>query len=628
MQINDQYSNLMSVMTEVFVDNNLNVAYDDKSNRLYTVKDTTKGMDTQRFEEISRKIINGAYNTNVLFDTTAIDLTHLNIGMSVIVQKSPTSRVYLEKMKNIFALLNLCCIKSEIDPLITLCQSETSKCVAIFQECQEQKKLLTSFSNLPRESAIILERVTAIEARAKQVIKHHGKGVAVLEMAQLIATANNSTPDKDAAQNLSLVTQIEGNLLKKMRELEAGLDSLESISNQYSKKMCGAEILPIDLSKTPFELKSIARPKKIAHQLEYEKLLSKLGPTPDGRTHDYVDYQRRLIFGFAYGRRNLTADLKHPTRLELPTLKQILEGVHPVIHLMYITQLLDTLITEKENQAGNKEYIEALKSLRTDLTRSLSFEIPYFSATKDTDLPQVVSEIVKEMSGELIKMKAGEKIFVPTGFRGHATLLVLEKKEDGTIIPTFYNTGGGIPHHLIKGLRLPQSWDKVNASFGMFPLTITYPPIDISNPEGAKMISDLISDLYNSRFTGEAKDLYQTLQKHLGRGVTGSVEHVQITGNCSFEVLLKGIRDHLGSKLNYNEFKKDLLTDIKKNFSEITDAMEPLVNEWEGSDRIELFRLHRILLRDIDTQIWTANRIVEEEHNKGFFSSLMETLYY
>lgn len=137
-------------------------------------------------------------------------------------------------------------------------------------------------------------------------------------------------------------------------------------------------------------------------------------------------------------------------------------------------------------------------------------------------------------------------------------------------------------------------------------ISVSFPEFDwIKNQDQfEKMMGDLTSH--------EKKNLSKihTLLTHtLGYGGGGKEKKIQINGTCSFHCITEAIKDYMGTKVNYLNFKLDFLREIQEEFQIITDAMKPLVNKDESIKK--LYPVHLQLLKENAKEIQRTKKLLE-----------------
>jgi hypothetical protein len=183
--------------------------------------------------------------------------------------------------------------------------------------------------------------------------------------------------------------------------------------------------------------------------------------------------------------------------------------------------------------------IRAFKSLEKDLSPNSPIANIF---------PMVQREIVPLLQGTLAcfgaqkkfwlhiqQMQTGEKLLIPTGFKGHITSLLLEKTSNETFRVTVYNTGVGV----IKWH--PRWFDSSRYQ--------TYVVID-QVPVGSIMNKNHWDQLLLCRLHGTSNEFYEIIFDKIGAGGMKRLpsthqedyEAIQRSETCAMQVLLTTIR--------------------------------------------------------------------------------------
>lgn len=279
-----------------------------------------------------------------------------------------------------------------------------------------------------------------------------------------------------------------------------------------------------------------------------------------GKNQDYIDYQRKLIFGFSMGQRSKLEILEDDPSLLDIDLSSVLQESDPLIHMTYISRYLKAECAKGESDHLDSACLKALTKLDEDLTRSMSFASS--SSLNDSD------DLSQRISDELIKLNSGERLLIPTGSRYHATLLVLEKKSDGEIRPILYNTGFGLEHQLGEAQVIERSGKKM---YRKGPVSISYPSINLG--KNKERFESMMVKIFETGNEDEMGGIYDALEKGLGKGTPGKPRKIQMNGVCSFQCLSAAFKDILGSS-DYLDFKLGLLTHIQEEFEELTEEIK------------------------------------------------------
>lgn len=336
----------------------------------------------------------------------------------------------------------------------------------------------------------------------------------------------NRIPEAKVAKLETEVTQLKTEVAYQKKNLEDKENSLN-----VKKRMLGsAEKAKIISQKVFDELK-----QSLFTENEIKKfhdtlvdIRGRISPTLN-RVNDYHHFLRKLIFGFSVGEKKEKEALVKAGFNE-KELGELLEGGNSAVNYFYMALTLNNL-SEKN---------PALSHLSADFKRSLKIALKL--QNKDPNL----SEVEIEIKDTINSLKPGERLFVPTGTKNHATLMVFEKLENGKNKVAHFNTGEGV----------------ATTSNGMGVTKLTYNPIDVSKVNLNKIIGPSAS----------VEELYKNLSSAFGVGTPGETKPIQINGTCSFQVISAALEDILG-KNDYPKYKKALLKHIDLEFSEATKKL-------------------------------------------------------
>lgn len=382
------------------------------------------------------------------------------------------------------------------------------------------------------------------------------------------------------------------------------------LSGNFQKgRLQKSDKIQIPTTKKQVQLKKAASPQYIPEE-DLETLLEKLGPSATGITENYVWYMRTLLFGFSFGQKNSFEELKKASDLQLNHIQKMFQGGDPGLNMTYITFCLEKLMAEKERNIHTEGSLKSLQRLHSDLQRSLPFAFVSHMKGDDPKYNENLALLVSQMSQELKQMQPNERLLIPTGVHEHATLLILQKKDDGCIEPIYYNTGLGVDSHLTKNLSLKAITDHLNSFlYDYYPISKTYPSIQLSTQK--TIFESLMVKVLKLRNKPEDPvKITALLEDTLGNGTAGPAKPIQKNEVCSFQVLTEGIKDILGSKIYYTTYKIDLLTLMQEEFREITNEMKALVDREDVKELKRIYPLHVLLLEENQKQIQTAKKVL------------------
>ncbi len=247
--------------------------------------------------------------------------------------------------------------------------------------------------------------------------------------------------------HLNLVNNIHSNIDMKKLQLDIEdfddrtdkeINWLTQRSLEIKKELEFIVGIPLSLNRADFSEK------------KDKKILKILGYSSEDHYSEYIQYIRKVIFGFSIGQKLSLSYFQHK-KWDLFDLEKACEGGYHAAHMFYITLFLLKFLAEFKNSSKdcvNLPPSTAVSRLKDDLQRSLVFA---FLIHEEKTADSLFEEMLFD---ELIKMAPGEKIFIPIIFKQnplpHATLLVFEKMENKKIKPTYYDTNGGSIYHLIE----------------------------------------------------------------------------------------------------------------------------------------------------------------------------------
>lgn len=417
-------------------------------------------------------------------------------------------------------------------------------------------------------------------------------------------------------QNLDLMEVIK----KEIDQKKAEKDKLLALKNE------NIAFLPIDIKPQPVSASiseisdSLETPNEKV-QMEWIKAQLGMVEEKSQRYHQYLCFQRRLLFGFSIGQRHTIRHLDKQIDFGLQDLKKMLEQGHPVINMFYVDQQLERLIPKAKKENLDTQYIQGLENLQADLRRSLPFAFKAFCiAIENVQNPEKAHEslmaLSKGMHEQLMQMKPGEKLFIQTGTKSHATLLCFKKMEDGNIQPTLYNTGEGVNQHITKGITIRALSDQLHTLADKYPTSKHFPAFNLN--AGSQEFSTIMTEILQMTFDQKAtiRGMYTALKMHFGKAKAGPPKSIQINGICSFKVLDEAFKDSMGKK-NHRLYKHHLLNLAQKEFKEITDKCEALSDRYEEMEK--LIKLHRQILKDNMAEILRIEKkmkLIKPSQNK------------
>jgi hypothetical protein len=215
----------------------------------------------------------------------------------------------------------------------------------------------------------------------------------------------------------------------------------------------------------------------------------------------------------------------------------------------YTSYSASCLLRALNSMEQSKDYPHTahFEQLKTDLVPLL----------KDAVLLEVASNIEVYKKSQLIwarlqQMEEGDKMLVPTGYKGHKTSLVVEKTANNTYRLSIYNTGDGIAEHHPRqpegsGYQTHLVIDKV--------------------PANSVLQKELWLNLI--RASAEANDMETTYEifEQLGAGGVQpppsqhaeDYEAVQLSGTCSLQNLMAMMRHRIMSNFPGTYIEKDAI---------------------------------------------------------------------
>lgn len=348
---------------------------------------------------------------------------------------------------------------------------------------------------------------------------------------------------------------------------------------------------------------------------------------------DYVGYQHKTFFGFSVGQRSTINELTK-VGMKKEELEEMLEGGNGVTNMAYLALQVEQQISQAKINEKPKEYIANLERMLADLKRSLiisldkeAFEVrdtsardqrtinnnaiasKYGHSTRVTATDKAVQEISDKTRDELVKMKPGERLFIPIGAEGHATLLCFEKGKDGLVTPVIYNTGLGAENFANIATELANAFRGQKGQVA--PTKIRYPAFeitaetDLKSKIGGLFINSknkdkrAITDKEQLAATKQGiKEMYRLAEASFGQGTMEGKKEVQFTGICSFKILTEVAEDTLGD--DYNQFQHDFLVQVGEEFQETSESMlSQLGSETQTATR----KLHTAMLEDNQKEI-------------------------
>lgn len=302
-------------------------------------------------------------------------------------------------------------------------------------------------------------------------------------------------------------------------------------------------------------------------QEHFDKIVSRTGLSEERKNKTkFSSFLRRFMWNAFIANRGSVEGASR-TRLlsekgslhaRLEAQREMLDSGNVVTNLFYLYHYLTSDATDDPN----------VSKLREDIERSLpfAFEIGFLASRvgANEERKQNLSERIYQ---ELSTMQPGQKLFLPIGCEGHATLLTMMKGENGRVEIQHFNTGGGLEGHqeLIGDTE-------IRTKEG-YPIAVNF-EIDLTR-EGARenLEANLVSFMHSAHVGKSMEDvkrrLYNLQQESgvSGGQITASVRRkkTQQSRNCAYRCLLEGIRDSLGLE-SYRNFKLGLLKKLKEDY--------------------------------------------------------------
>lgn len=254
--------------------------------------------------------------------------------------------------------------------------------------------------------------------------------------------------------------------------------------------------------------------------------------------------------------RNTSEKSQMSARLEAK--REDLDRGNVVANMLYLYNYL----ADENNDDPNTS------KLKDDLERSLPFA---FEADFLTSLVEPNEEREKNLSEriyqELSTMQPGQRLFIPVGCKGHATLLCMTKGEDGRVEIQHFNTGFGLEGHqkLVGDSKL-----KTNEGY---PIAVSF-EVDLNGKGAKEHIKGGLVRFIQTAHVGESMEGITRGLEDLRKqaGVSGGEIKVSVRRkktqqeeNCSYRCLLEGVRDALGVE-SYRNFKLGLIKQLKEDY--------------------------------------------------------------
>lgn len=330
----------------------------------------------------------------------------------------------------------------------------------------------------------------------------------------------------------------------------------------------------------------------------FEELLDDLGPSSTGITEDYIEYMRRLVFGFSVGQKIGIKRLYKECDISINDLKQ-LEGNNFSVNMLYVIHHLEQLINKIKAEGKKIFYLNCLQKIYSDLKRSVPFVfISNLHIYNSANAERTLVPFAKDMWQELNRMQPNERLLVPTGNKLHVTMLVFQKLPGNNILTTHYNTGLGILERIDK-----KRWsDPVNASLHKYPIHEEFPlfQLDQQQTDFESMMVKILS-IQNHRQKESIGQITTFLEEHLGEGVLGPAKHVQVNNVCGSQIIIAVFEDMFPYESIFKAYQYDFLTHLQAEFQEITDDMIELAN---SEDHLRVYLpIHKMLLAENRKQI-------------------------
>jgi hypothetical protein len=403
-------------------------------------------------------------------------------------------------------------------------------------------KLIERLNRIPKEDLANNEEVQIWVKNYKQEFEPESEKTCEQIIQELL------TPQPPVTENVDEKVILPERRSSSLEQIESRITNLEQ-----------EEFIPglIDLEK------------KLANDSRKEyfnKIVKRTGIVEDRKDILAVlTYLKKTIWGFFVGNQgskqadNIARSQNQPAPSEAE--KEQLDGENTIAHMFYLYNHLETNTTDDPK----------VSKLKDDLERSLpfAFEIGFLKsrAGENTERKAALSERIYR---ELSTMKPGQKLFLPIGCEGHATLLSLTKKEDGRVEIQHFNTGFGLQEHR----------NLVGKEEGQ-PIAISL-EVDLSREGAEKHITEGLIGFINSAQVGKSMEDVtrglQNLNQHAGvpgGKITASVRRkkTQQGGNCSYRCLLEGIRGALGVD-SYRGFKTGLIKKLKLDYKQNSQLNE------------------------------------------------------
>lgn len=317
----------------------------------------------------------------------------------------------------------------------------------------------------------------------------------------------------------------------------------------------------------------------------WQSYLSKLGLTTQNKSEneDYISYQKKLMFGFSIGQRNVISEFmpylnsanpltnrakENFTNNEL-TLFNELEGSYQSFHLLYLFRYLEGHIQQAQQENRDPKYIQALGKLKDDLELSLPIALCCYLTHDEKTCAILSQKVLEKLKNE--GMKTGGHLFIPTSCLNHGTLLILKKMDDGWIRPIFYNTGHGLEEHRSRGKSNKEERVSSKKGYIKAPISTIYPPINLNENQDdfQLMLKKILQNGGERTITG----IHDALEEACGQGTPGKSRKIQLSGVCSFQCISAALKDILGAE-DYLTYKINLLSHMQDDFQSLTHELE------------------------------------------------------
>lgn len=271
----------------------------------------------------------------------------------------------------------------------------------------------------------------------------------------------------------------------------------------------------------------------------------------------FLTYLKKAIWGYFVGNQGDAADYNSSRSTRNHALKDAkkenLEGGNVVAHLFYLYNHLELESNDDPN----------ISKLKDDIERSLPFAFELdFLRLGLYSTEERKANLSAKIHDTLLEMKPGQSLFLPIGCIGHATLLVMTKKENECVEFQHINTGFGLDEH--RNLVGKEGGVPIAVS-----LTVDLNKRDSENHIKTGLVKFINSSLERKTMedvTQGLRDLNRNVGIPGGR-ITASVRRKkgQQVKNCSHRCLLEGFRDRLGIE-SYRKFKAGLMKKLKDDY--------------------------------------------------------------